>query len=42
MSDSDIAQLCREIYREHKIALDLIYEHRQTRRTASRTCFTGW
>lgn len=28
MSDSDIAQLCREIYREHKVALDLIFEHR--------------
>ena len=28
MSDSDIAQLCRQIYRKHQQALDLIYEHR--------------
>lgn len=28
VSDSQIAQLCREIYRQHKRALDLIFEHR--------------
>ena len=28
MSDSEIAQLCRKIYKQHKHALDLIYEHR--------------
>lgn len=28
MEDSEIAQLCQKIYRQHKEALDLIYEHR--------------
>jgi hypothetical protein len=28
MSESDIAQLCREIYKQHRQAIDLIYEHR--------------
>lgn len=28
VSDSDIVELCRKIYGKHKIALDLIYEHR--------------
>lgn len=28
MEDSEIAQLCRKIYWQHKEALDLIYEHR--------------
>jgi len=28
VSDSEIAQLCRQIYRKHQQALDLIYEHR--------------
>lgn len=28
MNDSEIAQLCRKIYKQHKYALDLIYEHR--------------
>lgn len=28
MADSEIAQLCRKIYWQHKEALDLIYEHR--------------
>ncbi len=27
MSDSDIAQLCQQIYRQHKVAIDLIIEH---------------
>jgi hypothetical protein len=28
MQDSEIAKLCRQIYAQHKEALDLIYEHR--------------
>jgi hypothetical protein len=28
VSDSEIAELCRKLYREHQQALDLIYEHR--------------
>ncbi len=28
VSDSEIAKLCVKIYKKHKIALDLIYEHR--------------
>lgn len=28
VSNSDVAQLCREIYRKHQRALDLIFEHR--------------
>ncbi len=28
MSDSEIAQLCRKIYKQHYKALDLIYDHR--------------
>jgi hypothetical protein len=28
MSESEIAELCRRIYRKHQRALDLIYEHR--------------
>jgi hypothetical protein len=28
MSDSEIAQLCRKIYKQHRQAIDLIYEHR--------------
>jgi hypothetical protein len=28
VSDSEIAELCRKLYREHQEALDLIYEHR--------------
>lgn len=28
MSDSEIAELCRLIYQKHRVALDLIFEHR--------------
>jgi len=28
VSDSEIAELCRKIYNRHKLALDLIFEHR--------------
>jgi hypothetical protein len=31
VSDSEIAELCRKLYREHRQALDLIYEHRPDR-----------
>jgi len=31
VSESEIAELCRRLYREHKQALDLIYEHRPDR-----------
>lgn len=31
VSESDVAELCRKLYREHKQALDLIYEHRPDR-----------
>lgn len=31
VSDSDVAVLCREIYRKHKQALDLVIEHRPDR-----------
>jgi len=27
VGDSDVARLCRQIYHQHKVALDLIYEH---------------
>ncbi len=28
MSESDIAEICRKIYKQHRQAIDLIYEHR--------------
>lgn len=28
MSDSEVAQLCRKIYKQHRQAIDLIFEHR--------------
>jgi hypothetical protein len=28
VSDSDVSELCQRIYRKHKRALDLIFEHR--------------
>jgi len=31
VSESEIAELCRKLYREHKQALDVIYEHRPDR-----------
>ena len=33
MSESDIAELCRKIYKQHRQAIDLIYEHRPDRRS---------
>jgi len=37
VSESDIAQLCRQIYRKHQQALDLIYEHRPDLQAAIHT-----
>jgi hypothetical protein len=34
VSDSPIAELCQEIYRKHRDALDLIYEHRPDQQVA--------
>ncbi len=36
VSESDTAELCRQIYRKHKRALDLIYDHRPDRQAALR------
>jgi hypothetical protein len=33
MSESDIADLCRKIYKQHRQAIDLIYEHRPDMRS---------
>lgn len=33
MSESDIAELCRKIYKEHRQVIDLIYEHRPDMRS---------
>lgn len=36
VAESEIAELCRRIYRKHQRALDLIYEHRPDRQAAIR------
>lgn len=36
LSDTPIAELCREIYRKHRRALDLIFEHRPDRQDVLR------
>jgi len=36
VSESEIAELCRRIYRKHQRALDLIYEHRPDQQAAVR------
>lgn len=36
VSESEIAELCRRIYRKHQRALDLIYEHRPDQQAAIR------
>jgi PD-(D/E)XK nuclease superfamily len=36
VSDSEIARLCRQIYRQHRHAIDLVYEHRPDRRAEMR------
>jgi hypothetical protein len=38
MSETPIAKLCEEIYRKHRHALDLIYEHRPDRQDSIRHC----
>ncbi|MBD2112546.1 MULTISPECIES: PD-(D/E)XK nuclease family protein [Cyanophyceae] len=40
MSESDIAELCRKIYKEHRQAIDLIYEHRPDMRSDVEACLT--
>jgi hypothetical protein len=37
VSDSEIARLCQQIYRQHRTALDLIYEHRPDLQTIIRS-----
>jgi hypothetical protein len=41
VSDSEIAELCRRIYRKHRAALDLIYEHRPDMQQAIREALEG-
>jgi hypothetical protein len=40
VGDSDVARLCRQIYQEHKRALDLIYEHRPDPKVETRELLT--
>lgn len=40
MSESDIAELCRKIYKQHRQAIDLIYEHRPDLRSDIEECLT--
>lgn len=35
VSESEIAELCRRIYKKHKLALDLIFEHRPDEQAAT-------
>jgi hypothetical protein len=41
VSESEIAELCRRIYRKHQRALDLIYEHRPDQQAAVRELIEG-
>ena len=41
LTESPIAQLCRDIYKKHKAALDLIYEHRPDQQAAVRELLEG-
>lgn len=41
VSESEIAELCRRIYRKHQRALDLIYEHRPDRQAELREFLEG-
>jgi hypothetical protein len=41
VSESEIAELCRRIYRKHQRALDLIYEHRPDQQAAVREVLEG-
>lgn len=38
MRESDIAELCRKIYKQHRQAIDLIYEHRPDMRSDIQQC----
>lgn len=42
MGDTKIAELCQEIYKKHKVALDLIYEHRPDRLQSVAENFMEW
>jgi hypothetical protein len=41
VAESEIAELCRRIYRKHQRALDLIYEHRPDRQAAIHDMLLG-
>lgn len=41
IGDSEIAELCKKIYRKHRRALDLIYEHRPDRQDEIRKILVG-
>jgi len=40
VAESEIAQLCRQIYQKHRLALDLIFEHRPDQQSAIRDVLT--
>lgn len=42
IGDSEIAELCKKIYRKHRRALDLIYEHRPDRQDEIREILIGF
>lgn len=42
MGDTKIVELCQEIYKKHKVALDLIYEHRPDRLQRVAEYFVEW
>lgn len=42
VTESEISELCRRIYVKHKLALDLIYEHRPDRLLTVRGLLEGW
>jgi hypothetical protein len=42
VADSQIAEICRQLYAKHKEALDLIYEHRPDRLQTVRDFIEGW
>jgi len=41
VAESEISELCRRIYEQHREALDLIYEHRPDRQSAVRQLLEG-
>lgn len=41
VTESEVAELCRRIYRKHQRALDLIYEHRPDQQAAIREVLEG-